>query len=111
MSALRTLWLSIPFACATSVHAQTESSYASRPVRLIVPFAAGGRTDTVARVVGRELTKSLGRWGVVENRPGAGGLIGAESLLKLPADGYPLAFATISTLAVLPIVQAKPSYE
>jgi tripartite-type tricarboxylate transporter receptor subunit TctC len=76
-----------------------------------VPFAAGGTTDTIARLVAREVTKPLGELVVVENRPGAGGLIGAEAVLKLPADGYTLAFATISTLAVQPIVQTRPSYD
>lgn len=97
--------------CSMAAHAQTETPYPSRPLRLIVPFAAGGTTDTVARLVARELTKSLGQQVVVENRAGAGGLIGAEAALKLPADGYTLAFATISTLAVQPLAQAKPSYD
>ena len=98
-------------ACTMLAHAQTDPIYPSRMLRLIVPFAPGGTTDTVARLVARELTKSLGQSVVVENRPGAGGLIGAEAVLKLPPDGYTLAFATISTLAVLPIVQTKPSYD
>ncbi len=101
----------IALACSTSAHAQTDAGYPARALRLIVPFAAGGTTDTVARLVARELTKSLGQSIVVENRPGAGGLIGAEAVLKLPADGYTLAFATISTLAVLPLAQTKPSYD
>ena len=103
--------VSIAAVCANLAHAQTESAYPSRPLRLIVPFAPGGTTDTVARLVARELTKSLGQSVVVENRPGAGGLIGAEAVLKLPADGYTLAFATISTLAVQPVLQTKPSYD
>ncbi len=98
-------------ACSAPAYAQTEAIYPTRPLRLIVPFAPGGTTDTVARLVAREATKSLGQSIVVENRPGAGGLIGAEAVLKLPADGYTLAFATISTLAVLPLTQTKPSYD
>jgi tripartite-type tricarboxylate transporter receptor subunit TctC len=98
-------------ACSTPAYAQAETSYPVRPLRLIVPFAPGGTTDTVARLVAREATKSLGQSIVVENRPGAGGLIGAEAVLKLPPDGYTLAFATISTLAVLPLAQTKPSYD
>jgi tripartite-type tricarboxylate transporter receptor subunit TctC len=97
-------------ACSAPAHAQTEA-YPARPLRLIVPFAAGGTTDTIARLVAREATKFLGQSIVVENRPGAGGLIGAEAVLKLPADGYTLAFSTISTLAVLPLAQTKPSYD
>ena len=98
-------------ACTTPAHAQTEAAYPARALRLIVPFAAGGTTDTIARLVARESTKLLGQSIVVENRPGAGGLIGAEAVLKLPADGYTLAFSTISTLAVLPLAQTKPSYD
>jgi tripartite-type tricarboxylate transporter receptor subunit TctC len=98
-------------ACSTPAYAQTEATYPTRPLRLIVPFAPGGTTDTVARLVARETTKPLGQSIVVENRPGAGGLIGAEAVLKLPADGYTLAFSTISTLAVLPLAQTKPSYD
>src|SRR5512134_1016365 len=94
-------------ACTAPAHAQTEAAYPARPLRLIVPFAAGGTTDTIARLVARESTKLLGQSIVVENRPGAGGLIGAEAVLKLPADGYTLAFSTISTLAVLPLAQTK----
>ena len=101
----------IACACGAPAHAQTEAGYPVRPLRLIVPFAPGGTTDTVARLVARESTKSLGQSIVVENRPGAGGLIGAEAVLKLPADGYTLAFATISTLAVQPLLQTKPSYD
>lgn len=101
----------IALACSTPAHAQTDAGYPARPLRLIVPFAPGGTTDTVARLVARETTKPLGQSIVVENRPGAGGLIGAEAVLKLPADGYTLAFATISTLAVLPLAQSKPSYD
>ena len=95
--------------CVTPAQAQTD--YPAKPLRLIVPFAPGGTTDTIARLVARESAKPLGQTIVVENRPGAGGLIGAEAVLKLPADGYTLAFATISTLAVQPLAQAKPSYD
>lgn len=107
------LLVSTFIACAFSApaHAQTEAGYPVRPLRLIVPFAPGGTTDTVARLVARESAKPLGQSVVVENRPGAGGLIGADAVLKLPADGYTLAFATISTLAVQPLLQSKPSYD
>lgn len=108
---LRTAIWVLAAVSALPAHAQTDASYPSRALRLIVPFAPGGTTDTIARLVGRELTKSLGQSVVVENRPGAGGLIGAEAALKLPADGYTLAFGTISTLAVQPVVQAKPAYD
>src|SRR5688572_31219239 len=112
MDSLRTpIWALIAAACAMPAHAQTDPAWPSRALRLIVPFAPGGTTDTVARLVARELTKPLGQQVIVENRPGAGGLIGAEAVLKLPADGYTLFFATISTMAVLPLMQSKPPYD
>ena len=105
------MWLLIAAAFTAPAHAQTDAAWPSRALRLIVPFAPGGTTDTIARIVARELTKPLGQTVVVENRPGAGGLIGAEAVLKLPADGYTIFFATISTMAVQPALQAKLSYE
>src|SRR5215217_2153862 len=111
MSPLRAALVLLLVASSMDAYSQTDAGYPSRPLRLIVPFAPGGTTDTVARLVARESAKSLGQSVVVENRAGAGGLIGAEAVLKLPADGYTLAFATISTLAVLPLAQTKPSYD
>jgi tripartite-type tricarboxylate transporter receptor subunit TctC len=111
MSSLRAGLFVLLATCSITAHAQTDATYPSRPLRLIVPFAPGGTTDTVARLVARELTKSLGQSVIVENRPGAGGLIGAEAVLKLPADGYTLLFASISTLAVLPLIHTRPGYE
>jgi tripartite-type tricarboxylate transporter receptor subunit TctC len=111
MTLRRAIVFALLTTCSMAAYAQTDATYPSRPLRLIVPFAAGGTTDTVGRLVARELTKSLGQSVVVENRAGAGGRIGAEAALKLPADGYTLAFTTISTLAVLPLAQATPSYD
>ena len=103
MNAWRAATCVLLTACSSApVLAQGDPAYPSKALRVIVPFAAGGTTDTSARLVSRELTKSLGQSVIVENRPGAGGLVGTEAVLKLPADGYTLALATISTLAVLP---------
>lgn len=98
-------------ACALPAHAQTEAAWPSKPLRFILPFAAGGASDIVARLTARDLTKALGQSVVVENRPGAGGLIGAEAALKFPADGYTLTLGTISTFAVQPILRVKPPYD
>src|SRR5215831_9762210 len=65
-------------------------AYPSRPVRIIVPFAAGGGTDITARLIGQWLSDRLGQQFVIENRPGAGTNIGTEVAAKAPADGYPL---------------------
>ncbi len=86
-------------------------TYPSKPVRLVVPFAPGGGIDTIARIIGQRLGEALGQSIVIENRPGAGGLIGFESILKAPADGHTLVMGTISTLAVIPATQSKPSYD
>ena len=88
-----------------------QAQYPLKPVRIIVPFAPGGGTDTIARVLAQKLTESWNQTVIVENRPGAGGLIGFESVLKAPADGYTLGMGTISTLAVIPATQAKPRYD
>ena len=112
MNAFRAAICVIVAGCsATAAMAQSDPSYPTKPLRVIVPFAAGGTTDTSARLVSRELSKALGQSIIVENRPGAGGLVGTETVLKLPADGYTLALATISTLAVLPTANPKVNYE
>ena len=85
--------------------------YPAKPVRIIVPFAPGGGTDTIARTLSQKLTEAWRQSVIVENRPGAGGSIGFESVLKSPADGYTLGLGTISTLAIIPLTQAKPRYD
>lgn len=75
-------------------------AYPAKPVRLIVPFAAGGGSDVVARLVGAELSKAWGQQIVVENRAGAGGIIGAEHVLRSPPDGYTMLLMEIGGLAI-----------
>ena len=79
-------------AAALSVmpRAVRAETYPSRPVRLIVPFAAGGPTDIVARLTGQWLSERLGQQFVIENKPGAGGTIGTEAVVRAPSDGYTL---------------------
>ncbi|MCC7487507.1 MAG: tripartite tricarboxylate transporter substrate binding protein [Burkholderiales bacterium] len=85
--------------------------YPVKPVRLIVPFAPGGDTDTVARLIAPRLAEALGQQVIVDNRPGAGSLIGIEAMLRAPADGYTLAMGTISSLAVLPVTRSNVPYD
>jgi len=73
-------------------------AYPSKPIRWIVPYAAGGASDIVARVIGESLGNAMGQRVMVENRPGASGIVGAQALLGSPADGYALATADNSTL-------------
>ena len=76
-------------------------SYPSKPIRAIVPFAAGSATDQIGRAFAAKMAESLGQPVVIENRPGANGMIGAEVVAKSPADGYTLLFGTNSTNAAL----------
>ena len=97
----------IGFLCAlimTWAGAAQAQQYPSRPIRLIVPFAAGGTSDILARIVGDRLSTSLGQPVIIENRVGAGGTIGTEAIAKAAPDGYTLGMGTVSTLNVNPIV-------
>lgn len=87
------------------------ANYPVRPIRLIVPQAAGGQNDVQSRVIAQQLTSALGQQVIVDNRPGAGGAIGFEIAAKAPADGYTLVAGSISTLAVIPALPVKPRYD
>lgn len=86
-------------------------SYPEKPVRIIVPYAAGGSTDSTARLIAQALTQQLGQPFVVENRPGAGGTIGHDATAKAAADGYALLFSAAGPLVVSPHTYAKLPYE
>jgi len=91
--------------------AMAAAEYPDRPIRLVVPYAVGGTTDIIARVVGNKLGERLGQSVIIENRPGAGGNIGSAYAAKQPADGYTLVMAVESSHAVNPNVYARSSYD
>jgi tripartite-type tricarboxylate transporter receptor subunit TctC len=90
--------------------AWAQSNYPTRPIRLVVPFPPGGGTDILARVIGQQLSKSLGQSVVVENKPGAGGNIGVETVAKSSPDGYTLVIGQTSNLAINPTLYPNLPY-
>lgn len=87
------------------------AAYPERPVQLIVPYAPGGATDLIARIVAPRLGDALGQPVVIINRPGAGGAIGSVSAAREKPDGYTIVMAVESSHAVNPSVQSKPAYD
>ncbi|SFP80223.1 Tripartite-type tricarboxylate transporter, receptor component TctC [Variovorax sp. PDC80] len=93
---------------AATVHAST---YPSRPIKLIIPYAVGGSTDQTGRLMAKSLSERLGQAVVVENRAGAGGTLGQDFVAKASADGYTLLFSAAGPLTVTPHTYAKLSYD
>ncbi len=91
--------------------AQSPSSYPSKPVRLVVPFPPGGPLDVIGRLIAQKLTEAWGQSVVVDNRPGAGGNIGADAVAKSPPDGYAVVMGALSTHAVNPHLFPKMPYD
>ncbi|MDB5808658.1 MAG: hypothetical protein JWN94_780 [Betaproteobacteria bacterium] len=88
-----------------------DVAFPTKPVRIIVPFAPGGPTDIVARTVGQQLTAAFGQPVVIDNRPGAGGVVGADLVAKSAADGYTLLLCSTGAMAINPGLLAKMPYE
>jgi len=110
---LRWCFMGLVFAAATFVataSAQPQEMYPDRPIRFVVPLATGGATDIAARLFGQKLADALGQQVVIDNRPGAGGIIGAEIAAKASPDGYTLMMASISH-TVLPSLHKKLPYD
>ena len=98
-------------AAVSVTNAWAQPSYPSKPLKMIMPFPAGGPTDIVGRLIGQRLTEAWGQNVVIDNRPGGGGMIGANLAAKSPPDGYTLFLGGISTLAIAPFVQKNMQYD
>jgi tripartite-type tricarboxylate transporter receptor subunit TctC len=107
LNAVRIATLTCALTAAMAASAQT---YPNKPVRLVVPFAPGGTTDIVARIVSEKMGASLGQTVVVENKAGGGGSVGAQELIKANPDGHVLGMGTVSTTASNPAINPKIGY-
>jgi len=115
MKPRRRLLAGLAAACALEAGGALAQSgagaYPDKPIRLVVPFAAGGALDVVGRIVGQKLTEAWGRPVVVDNRVGAVGNIGAEYVAKSAPDGYTLLVSSVTTQAINMSLVAKPPYD
>ncbi len=97
------------FFCGAAIAQQ--SVWPSRPIRMVIPFGAGGGTDVIGRLLAQKLTESLGQTVVVENRPGAGGSLGTSEVARAPGDGYTILLGSSSTHGINPGMYAKLPYD
>src|SRR5213595_2102459 len=88
-----------------------QERYPQRPLRIVVPFAPGGSTDIIARMLGEQLSRTLGQPVVIENRPGAAGNIGAEAVARSAPDGYTLLMATTGVMAINNALYKNMNYD
>ncbi len=105
------LLIAAPLVAANTALAQGAAAYPSRPIRLVVPFVAGGSTDLVARVVGQKMAEQWGKQVVIDNRAGANGIIGMEIVARAAPDGYTLVLGYVANLGTAPALNAKLPYD
>jgi tripartite-type tricarboxylate transporter receptor subunit TctC len=101
----------IPSTVSAQTPAPATGGWPSKPVRIVVPFAPGGTTDILARALAPELGKAFGQTFIIDNKPGAGGNLGADLVANSPADGYTLLMGTNTTNAANPALFKKLSYD
>ena len=98
-------------AVALPAQAQTPSSWPAKPVRLVIPFGAGGTADTFGRLLAGKFSETFGQQVITDNRAGAGGLIGSEIVAKSPADGYTLVISGLASHVLAPTLAAKAPFD
>jgi len=108
---LITVSLLAGLAAGFSPLAQAQDAWPSKPIKLIVPFAAGGTSDILGRLIGEKLQATLKQTVIIENRAGAGGVVGADAVAKSPADGHTLLLGTIASHAINPAMKPKMPYD
>ena len=96
---------------STTSAAWAQSAWPSKPVKIVVPFAAGGTTDILARAIAPDLSKAFGQSFVIENKGGAGGNLGADQVSKSPGDGYTLLMGTVGTHGINRALYSKLPYD
>jgi len=101
----------VAVACCAFATGAAAQTYPAKPVRIVVAFAPGGPADVMARLIGNRLAATLGQPFVIENRPGAGGTIGARAVAEAEADGHTLLLANTSTLVIGPVVYKNVGYD
>jgi tripartite-type tricarboxylate transporter receptor subunit TctC len=106
---MRFISLLIAASCASAAHA--AGTYPDRPIRVIVPYTAGGSADVFTRAVGQKLSEAWGQQIVVDNRPGSGGVIGTETAAAAPRDGYTLMMGNTANIAINPALYRKLSFD
>ena len=109
-SMFRTIGGLVLLAVAQAALAQSAKTYPDKPVKVVVGYSPGGLPDTIARLIGQKLSEAWGQQFVVENKPGANGILGAELVAKAAPDGYTLLMTDNSTHAILPFLFAKLPY-
>ena len=96
---------------AAGVPAWAQDAYPSRPIRMVVPYPPGGASDVTARLLGQKMAEAWGQQVVIDNRPGANGIVALEHVAKQPADGYTLLMANLGPNAINPAIYLKLPYD
>src|SRR5262245_57820013 len=105
------VYVLVAFAMVSHGAPGLAQTWPSRPITLVVPFAAGSSTDTAARILSVGMSETLGQQVIVENVGGAAGTIGTIRVARAAPDGYQALFGTVDTMAIAPALQKKPVYD
>ena len=108
---MKKLLLAVLLACALPALAQSPAAYPSKPIRAVVAFGTGGATDVIARIIAASMSQSLGQPVIIENRPGADGMVAGEVVTKAAPDGYTLFFGTSTQVSALPFLRKNVPFD